>query len=114
MPGTSTPVACEIGDNSADDDAPLERFLAGLPGPTRRAFAWARCPEARWARIPAAILLLFGGLLGVLPLLGFWMAPLGILLLSADVPVLRRPTMRALGAVQRWWDLRRARMGGRP
>jgi len=62
-----------------------------------------------WVRLPAALLLICGGFLGFLPVLGFWMAPIGVLLLAEDVPPLRRPSMRALGAVQRWWDRWRAR-----
>lgn len=113
MPGTSSPVAGDVG-NDSDDNAPLERFLMGLPRPIHRTLAWMRRPEAGRVRIPAAIILISGGLFGFPPVLGFWMAPLGILLLSEDVPVLRRPTMRALGSVQHWWDQRRADMGGRP
>ncbi|MDQ2805153.1 MAG: hypothetical protein M3Y41_21680 [Pseudomonadota bacterium] len=52
-------------------------------------------------------MLIGGGVLGFLPILGFWMVPLGLLLLAKDLPVLRRPTMRALGAIQGWWDQRR-------
>lgn len=65
-------------------------------------------------RIPAASVLIIGGLLGFLPILGFWMLPFGALLLAEDVLVLRRPTMRALGAVQAWWDRRRGTARGRP
>lgn len=36
------------------------------------------------------ILLVLGGLLGFLPVLGFWMIPLGIGLLALDLPPLRR------------------------
>ena len=36
------------------------------------------------------ILLVAGGLLGFLPVLGFWMIPLGFLVLSVDLPVVRR------------------------
>ena len=35
-----------------------------------------------------------GGLLGFLPVLGFWMLPLGLVLLSLDFALLRRPTAR--------------------
>lgn len=95
-----------------DDDAPLQRLLAALPGPVRRAFTWLCQPRLIWLRIPLAILLIAGGFLGFLPILGFWMVPLGILLLAEDIPFLRRPTMRALGAVQDWWDRRRRRGAG--
>ena len=44
----------------------------------------------RWVRIPLGILLLFGGLLGALPVLGFWMIPLGLLVLAADFHWARR------------------------
>jgi len=96
-------------DSDTPDDAPLQRLLAGLPVPMRRAVAWLRRPGAKWLRLPLAVVLMLGGLAGFLPILGFWMIPLGALLLAEDVPALRKPTMRALGAVQRWWDRRRGR-----
>ena len=46
--------------------------------------------------MPLGILLIVGGLLGFLPVLGFWMLPLGLALLSLDVAMLRRPTARAI------------------
>lgn len=46
-------------------------------------------PRRVWLRLPAALVLIFGGLLGVLPVLGFWMLPLGVLLLAIDLPRLR-------------------------
>lgn len=44
----------------------------------------------RWVRIPLGILLVFGGIFGALPVLGFWMLPLGLILLSADFPWAKR------------------------
>jgi len=44
----------------------------------------------RWVRIPLGILLVFGGLFGALPVLGFWMLPLGLILLSVDFPWAKR------------------------
>jgi hypothetical protein len=38
---------------------------------------------------------------GFLPILGFWMAPLGLALMAQDVPIIRRPTARLLAAVNR-------------
>ncbi|MDH3638493.1 MAG: hypothetical protein OES09_08505 [Gammaproteobacteria bacterium] len=38
----------------------------------------------RALRVTAGVLLVLGGLLGALPVLGFWMLPLGLILLSAD------------------------------
>jgi hypothetical protein len=40
-------------------------------------------------RLPVAVVLILGGLLGFLPVLGFWMLPLGLLLLAVDLPLLR-------------------------
>jgi len=36
------------------------------------------------------MLLVIGGILGFLPILGFWMIPLGLLVLSIDLPMVRR------------------------
>ena len=47
-------------------------------------------PASRLARVGIGILLIAGGLLGFLPVLGFWMIPLGLLVLSVDIPVVRR------------------------
>ncbi len=82
------------------EERPLHRLLAGL-----------RRPGAGWAGIPVGVALILGGVFGFLPILGLWMLPLGALLLSEDLPFLKRPTLRALGAVQQWWDRRRGRAG---
>lgn len=91
------------------EDAPLRRLLSALPGPVRRSYEALQTPGYAWIRMPLAILLILGGCVGFLPILGFWMIPLGVLLLAEDVTVLRRPAMRALGAVQAWWDRYRGR-----
>jgi len=96
-------------DPNAADERPMHRLLAGLPGPVRRAVEWLRRPGAWWLRIPLSVVFILGGFLGFLPILGFWMLPLGVLLLAEDIPALKRPTLRALGAVQGWWDRRRRR-----
>lgn len=93
---------------TAYDDRPLRRLLMALPAPVRRGFVWLR-RASPWLRIMLGILLVLGGLFSFLPILGLWMLPLGILLLAEDMPFLRRPTMRALAAVQAWWDRRRKR-----
>jgi len=49
-------------------------------------------------RLPVAVVLILGGLFGFLPILGFWMLPLGLLLLAVDLPVLRPAA--AWGAVR--------------
>jgi hypothetical protein len=47
-------------------------------------------PKSRPIRIGLGILLVACGLLGFLPVLGFWMIPLGLLVLSIDIPIVRR------------------------
>jgi hypothetical protein len=64
-------------------------------------------------RVPLAILLLAGGVLGFLPVLGFWMIPLGLLLLAVDLPLLRPGVTSAIIRARRRWTLwRRARRDG--
>jgi hypothetical protein len=47
-------------------------------------------PKSKPVRLGLGILLVAGGLLGFLPVLGFWMIPLGLLVLSVDLPAVRR------------------------
>lgn len=51
------------------------------------------------ARIPLALLLFVGGFAGFLPVLGFWMLPLGLALIALDIPPLRPPMARFLAWV---------------
>ncbi|MBB4290669.1 hypothetical protein GGE16_002709 [Rhizobium leguminosarum] len=60
-------------------------------------------PRSRIARMAIGVALILCGLLGFLPILGFWMLPLGFLVLSHDLPVARR--LRRRLAV--WWHRRR-------
>ncbi|MFA6228626.1 MAG: hypothetical protein WC617_00450 [Rhodanobacter sp.] len=81
----------------------LDRIERPLPAAVRRTLRWLRAPSKRWVRLPAGLLLIVGGLLSILPLLGFWMLPLGLLLLAQDLPFLRRPLRRALLCSERRW-----------
>lgn len=56
-------------------------------------------PGSRLARIILGILLIIGGMLGFLPILGFWMIPLGLLVLSVDLSYVRRWRRRFVT----WW-----------
>ena len=44
----------------------------------------------RWVRITVGICLIIGGMFGFLPILGFWMIPLGVIVLSYDLSFVRR------------------------
>lgn len=83
-----------------DFDRELGRLQAHMPKWAQPAMARARNPAAVWFRVPLALGLIVGGIVGiVLPILGFWMTPLGIALLALDVPFLRRPLARLLAAL---------------
>jgi hypothetical protein len=64
-------------------------------------------PRSRALRITIGCLLVLGGCLGFLPVLGFWMIPLGLLVLSSDFAAIRRRRRRL--AV--WWERRRRQSG---
>ena len=100
------------GNTAAKTERMLERRLDRaerlLPGTLGRWLAHLRHPSASWVRVPLGVLLVLGGLLGFLPVLGFWMVPLGLVLLALDVALLRRPTARVLvGGERLWGRLRR-------
>lgn len=71
--------------------------------PNHLYFKARRAPK--FVRITLGVLLVIGGLLGFLPVLGYWMIPLGIIVLSADFPGLRRRWQR----LRAWWARRRDR-----
>jgi len=84
-----------------DFDAELDRLQKNVPEWAGRMLADARKPGFVWTRIPIALGLIIGGILGFLPILGFWMLPLGFALLAIDLPPLQRPLARLLKAVNR-------------
>jgi predicted PurR-regulated permease PerM len=57
---------------------------------------WAQRRLPPGIRSAIGILLMVGGLLGFLPILGFWMLPLGAAILVSDFPPLRRRMERWL------------------
>ncbi|MFL5202902.1 MAG: hypothetical protein ACJ8B9_12530, partial [Microvirga sp.] len=60
-----------------------------------------------WIRIPIGGLLVLGGVFSILPFLGIWMLPLGLLLIAHDVPFLRDPVARfTIWATRKWAALR--------
>ena len=65
-------------------------------------------PRSRVGRIAIGTGLITGGTLGFLPILGFWMLPLGIIVLSLDLHFVRRRRRRATI----WWQRRRQKPNG--
>ena len=57
-------------------------------------------------------LVVVGGLFGFLPVLGYWMVPVGLVILATDVPPIRRFNRRASVAIVGWWKGRKAKGKG--
>ena len=103
--------ATKRADEPAQDrERRLELLIQRLPPRVQAMVRRLRQPSARWLRIPAGLLLMLGGIFAILPILGLWMLPLGLVLLAEDVPPLRRATDRALA----WIEHRRPHWMGLP
>lgn len=74
----------------------------------QRYFHALKTTERHWLRKSIGVLLVAGGLLGFLPVLGYWMLPLGLALLAIDFPLARRLNRRLLV----WWERKRRRFNG--
>ncbi|MEP4190185.1 MAG: PGPGW domain-containing protein [Sneathiella sp.] len=62
-----------------------------------------KVPQSRFRRLLLGWGLVLGGILGFLPVVGFWMLPLGIIVLSVDLPFARRLRRRT----EVWWGRRK-------
>jgi hypothetical protein len=65
-------------------------------------------PKSRLLRILSGVLLIILGIFGFLPILGFWMIPLGLVVLSADIPAARRLRRRMALAWERRFGSRKS------
>lgn len=61
-------------------------------------------PRTRIARVILGVGLIVGGIFGFLPVVGFWMLPLGVILLSHDLHIVRRWRRR----FSLWWVRRKS------
>ncbi len=84
-------------------DHEFDRMETRLPDRASRFLRWLRKPSSRWVRIPLGLALIVAGIFSFLPVLGFWMLPLGLLLLAQDILFLRRPMLSALDWIERRW-----------
>jgi hypothetical protein len=67
---------------------------------TIRIGTWSyELPKWAPARIAIGLLLIVFGFLGFLPVLGFWMVPLGLVVLSYDIPRVRLWRQKVVA----WW-----------
>jgi hypothetical protein len=66
-------------------------------------------------RVALGIAFMIGGLFSFLPVLGVWMIPLGLMILSIDFPPIRRfrrrATVKLVGVLKRRFPKLAARMG---
>jgi hypothetical protein len=94
-----------VGEGPASGDHDRERrlelLIRRLPRRLQQGVRWLRRPPARWVRIPTGLLLIVASLFSILPILGLWMLPLGLVLLAEDVPPVRRATDRVLVWIER-------------
>lgn len=87
--------------------AELDRYFLWieqqLPERAGRILHWLRQPWMLLARIAVSILLIVGGLFAFLPVLGFWMLPLGLMIIAQDLPFLQKPLVWLLQWAERKW-----------
>lgn len=98
IPDTSRHAATEETDNTDAQklDAIVEKYADKIPKPLGRFIQWMRKPELRWLRLIVGVLFVIFGFVGFLPILGFWMVPLGFIILAQDSKWLQRPTLKAI------------------
>lgn len=77
-------------------DAIVKKYADKMPRPVRRFILWVRKPYLRRLRLVAGILFVICGFIGFLPILGFWMMPLGLIILAQDSEWLQRRTLNAV------------------
>jgi hypothetical protein len=90
-------------DYKAEIDRHFAWFETKLPAGPARFVGWLRKPSSKLVRIPLALLLMLGGVFSILPILGLWMLPLGMLLIAQDVPLMEKPVAQMLGWLERKW-----------
>ena len=79
-----------------------EKFRRRLPDWMANALR-GLAQSSPWLRWPAAFVLIIAGVFGFLPILGFWMVPLGLVLIVQDVPPLQEPLARLFAYIERKW-----------
>ena len=81
----------------------LKQQIAGV---TYRILTWGQRKVPPGFRTVLGLLFMVGGVFGFLPILGFWMFPLGLAFVAMDIPPLRR-------RIDRWRAKLKARAQGR-
>jgi hypothetical protein len=63
---------------------------------------WLQHHPNGWFRRGTALLFILGGIFAFLPILGIWMLPVGLVVLSDDLHILRRLRRRLIVRIGRW------------
>jgi len=84
-------------------DRQLDKIEEKLPDMASGWLTWLRKPSSRLVRIPLGLLLVVGSVFSILPVLGLWMLPLGLMLLAIDIPFLQRPISKLFLWAERSW-----------
>lgn len=96
-----TKKSCETAPQNAFPCHPRENIEMAKPKIRFNGRAY-RLPANRATRIAVGVLLIIGGCFGFLPVLGFWMIPLGVFILSLDFHGIRRWRRRAMVRLGGW------------
>jgi hypothetical protein len=70
-------------------NAQLKAMWRRAAGLVRDAIRWGDCHIPRGLRSVSGVLLICGGVVGFLPILGFWMVPAGLAMIALDIPAWR-------------------------
>jgi hypothetical protein len=107
--------SCSVSEGKRILRTAFQHLERELPEWAARMVRSLRHPDARWVRIPVGVLFLLGGVFSILPVLGIWMLPLGLLLLAYDVPFMRKPVARfTIWTTQKWAAFRGGATTGSP
>lgn len=86
-------------DGKQQLDHAVDKLEREVPGKAKRFIEWIRSDRARWVRIPVALLLIAVGIIfPYMPVVGVEDIVIGLLLLSYDIPFLRKP----MAALMEW------------
>ena len=78
----------------------IRRFWKQTLAVVNKAAIWSDRHLPPGVRSVLGILAMACGVVGFLPVLGFWMLPLGVVLIALDIPPLRRRVLRWLARQQ--------------
>ena len=82
-------------------------FRQRIAGTTYRILRWGRDHVPPGVRSLVGILFMIGGVFGFLPILGFWMLPLGMAFVAMDIPSSRHH-------IENWMERLKRQAFGRP